>query len=164
MNLRKTLLSLIFILSFILVALILVKFALESDFAKLNSKNFHGNDSGYKMKTKYYKELYYATGFKRSTKNNNIVSLGYFNININDNMRHNKLIIEVAIETGEDTIDTIMDRQSVIRNDVIDSVLNIKSSGGITQENVSREIKKKLNKRLNANVVKNVYFEKFIVQ
>lgn len=163
MNLRKILISLMFILSSALLIMILIKLSLESDFAKVNTKELHGSDAGYKMKTKYYKELYYSTGFTRNPNNENMVSLGNFTVNINDNMMHNKLIIKVSIEADEDAIDDIMGRQSVIRNDVIDSILDIKSSG-INQERLSIEIKNNLNKRLKGDVVKNVYFEKFIVQ
>ncbi len=163
MNFRKILIGLIFILSFSLIVVILIKLSLESDFAKVSTKSFHGDDSGYKMKTKYYKELYYSTGFKRNLSNENMVSLGHFTVNINDNMRHSKLLIKVSIEADDDAIDEIMKRQSVIRNDVIDSIFDMKSSG-INQERLSIEIKKNLNKRLEGDVVKNVYFEKFIVQ
>lgn len=163
MNLRKILISLMFILSFALLVIVLIKLSLESDFAKVSTKKLHGDDSGYKMKTKYYKEFYYSTGFKRNPSNENMVSLGHFTVNINDNMRHSKLLVKVSIEAEDDAIDEIMKRQSVIRNDVIDSILDIKSSG-VDQERLSIEIKKNLNKRLKGDVVKNVYFEKFIVQ
>ena len=160
MNIRKILISLIFIVLFILVVSILIKFSLESDFAKINSKNLHGGDAGYKMKTKYYKELYYSTEFKRDASNENMLSLGNFTVNIHD---HKKLIMKVSIETEKDTIDTIMARQSVIRNDVIDSIINLKVKG-INQESASIAIKNNLNKRLEGDVVKNVYFEKFLIQ
>lgn len=163
MNLRKILISLMFILSFALLVMILIKLSLESDFAKVSTKKLHGSDAGYKMKTKYYEELYYSTGFKRNPSNENMVSLGNFTVNVNDNLIHNKLLIKVSIEADEDVIDDIMDRQSVIRNDVIDSIMNLKPAG-ITQERLSIEIKKNLNNRLKGDVVKNVYFEKFIVQ
>lgn len=163
MDIRKILITLIFIVSFILAGLILMKLALQSEFSKINSKTFHGSDAGYKMKTKYYKELYYSTQFSRNPRNKNIVSLGNFTVNVNNSKNHNKLIMKVAIETEEDSIDDIMSRQSVIRNDVIDSIMNLRYSG-INQESLSREIKTNLNKRLNGEVVKNVYFEKFLIQ
>ena len=160
MNIRKILARSILIVLFSSAVLILFELALESDFAKVNSKNAQCSAAGYKMKTKFYEELYYSTEFKRDLNNDNMLSLGNFIVNTNN---QRKLIMKVTIETEEDTIDTIMDRQSVIRNDVIDSILNLKSSC-INQDRASREIKKNLNQRLKADVVKNVYFEKFIIQ
>ena len=163
MDIRKILKNLIFVVLAILMILTLIHFSLESDFAKVNSKGPATSDAGYKMKTKYYKELYYSTKFKRNANNENILSLGYFTVNINNNAKYNKLMIKVTIETEKDTIDSIMGSQSVIRNDVIDSVINLKSSS-INPKNVSTEIKNNLNDRLKGNVVKDVYFEEFIIQ
>jgi len=162
MHIREVLKNLIFIILSILAILILAHFSLESDFAKVNQKNGKGSDAGYRMKTKYYKEFYYSTKFKENINNENILSLGYFTVNIN-NTKHNKLIIKVSIKTKKEAIDSIMDNQSVIRNDVINSVVNIDSSN-INPKRVSAEIKKGLNNRLKNETVEDVYFEEFIVQ
>lgn len=163
MDIRKMVKNLFFVVLSILIILILVHFSLESDFAKVNAKKSNGGDAGYKMKTKYYKELYYSTKFKRNTDNENVLSLGYFTVNINNNTKYNKLMIKVSIEIQKNAIDSIMDSQAVIRNDVIDSVINLNSSS-INPKNVSTEIQNNLNKRLKGNVVKDVYFEEFIIQ
>ena len=163
MDIRKILKNLIIVVVSILAILILIHFSLESDFAKVNSQNQKVSDAGYKMKTKYYKELYHPTKFKKDSNNENILSLGSFTININNDTKYNKLMISVSIETEEDTIDSIMGSQAVIRDDVIDSVINLKSSN-INPESVSIGIKNNLNNRLKGNVVKNVYLEEFIIQ
>ncbi len=163
MNIKKILKNLFYVLLSILAIIVLVHFSLESDFAKVNSDNKKVSDAGYKIKTKYYKELYYSTKFKRNTNNENILSLGYFTVNINNKAKNNKLMIKVTVEIEEGVIDSIMSNQSVIRNDVIDSVINLKSSS-VNPENVSTAIQNNLNKRLRSNVVKDVYFEEFIIQ
>ncbi|WP_345993367.1 flagellar basal body-associated FliL family protein [Sulfurimonas sp. HSL-1716] len=163
MDIKKIFTSLIFVLSVIFIILMVIKVALKSDFANVSNRNGQGSDAGYKMKTKFYKEFYYSTNFKRNPSNDNMLSLGNFTVNINSNREQNKLIMKVSIETKEGVIDDIMDRQSVIRNDVIDSVMNLRSST-INQENVSTAIKENLNKRLKGDVIKNVYFERFIIQ
>ena len=159
MDTRKILKILLYvILSFVLIA-ILIYLSLDSNFAKANNKNDRASDAGYKMKVKYYKEVYNSTKFKRNVSNENILSLGHFTVNVNNN----KLILKVSIETEEDTIDKIMNTQSVIRNDVIDSVTNLKSLN-INQGNISKAIKNALNNRLRRDVIKEVYFEEFIIQ
>ena len=162
MHTREVLKSLIFITLSILAILILVHFSLESDFAKVNQKIAKGSDAGYRMKTKYYKEFYYPTKFKKNADNENILSLGYFTLNIN-NTKHKILIIKVSIKTKKEAIGNIMNNQSVIRNDVINSVVNIDPSN-INPKRVSAKIKKGLNSRFKNETVEDVYFEEFIVQ
>ena len=155
--------NLLFAVLAIFIIMILIHFSLQSDFAKVNVKKNEGVDAGYKMKSKYYKEFYYPTKFKRDTRNENILSLGSFTININNNVKNNKLMIKVSVETEEDVIDSFMGSQSVIRDDVINSVINL-SSSKINPANVSTAIQNNLNKRLKGNVVKGVYLEEFIIQ
>ena len=162
MKIREILNAFVITVLTILTILILIHFSLESDFAKVNQKNGKGSDAGYKMKTKYYKEFYYSTKFKKNENNENVLSLGYFTVNIN-NTKHNKLIIKVSIKTKKEAIDGLIDNQSVIRSDVINSVINIDSSN-INPKRVSAEIKKGLNNRLKNETIQEVYFEEFIVQ
>ena len=161
MDIRTILKTLVFIILTILVIILLVYFSLQSDFAKVNSKQGSGgSDAGYKMKTKYYKELYYSTQCKRDSDNKNLLSLGHFTINL---VNDRKLVIKASIKTDEETIDIIMDNQAVIRNDVINSVVNLKSSN-VTPKKISSEIQKYLNNRFKDDTVKDVYLEEFLIQ
>ena len=77
MDTRKILKILLYvILSFLLIA-ILIYLSLDSNFARANNKNDKTSDAGYKMKMKYYKEVYNSTKFKRNVSNENILSLEF---------------------------------------------------------------------------------------
>lgn len=161
MTSRDILKTIIVIILALLMVLALVYYALQSDFAKLNQRS-GGSADGYKMKTKFYKEYYYSTKFKTDINNKNVVSLGHFAINIKGT-DNSKLIIKVVIKTKDGSVDSIMGNQSVIRNDVIDSVANIRASS-INPQRVSEEIKKGLNYRFRGRAIEDVYFDEFIVQ
>ena len=157
MNLELWIKRFIILILFILTVALLSYFAMQSDFAQISKKVDAARS--YKMKTKYAKELVYSTKFRKNSSNDSILSLGDFTINL----KSRKLIMKVSIESDEDTIDTIMEYQSVIRNDVINSATNTKNSA-ISQAKLAQNIKEKLNSRLKENAVKEVYFEKFLLQ
>lgn len=158
----KRIKEVVFIVLAILVVLILIKFSLESDFAKLNDVDIEGSDAGNQMKAQYYKELHHSSKFKKSAKNDNILSLGYFTVNI-DSVKNNKLMTKVTVEMQEDVIDMVMSNQAVIRDDVINSISNLESSD-VNPTNISRYIKNSLNTRMQKDVVKGVYLEEFVIQ
>ena len=141
---------------FILSIGIIIYGALQSDFAQHYQKS---DAEIYKMKSQYAKKLFYDTSFKRSEKNDEILSLGDFTVNL----ENHKLVTKISIATDEDTIDMFIDNQSVIRNDVINSIMSLKGRA-VNQESISREVKKSLNSRFERDNVRDVYFEKFLIQ
>jgi|GEM_PF-5504412 len=160
MDIKKILLTLIYVVLALILITVLVYLSLQSNFAKVKSIE---DSKGYERKANFYKELYHSKNFKRDESNDNLLSLGEFTVNINKDINYNKLLMKVSIETQEDTIDLIMDSQSVIRNDVIDSIMNL-GSAAVTPVNVSKEIKNTLNQRLKKDAIKEVYLEEFIIQ
>lgn len=140
----------------ILVLGIIIYGALQSDFAQHYQKS---DAEIYKTKSKYAKRLFYDTSFKRSSINDEILSLGDFTVNL----ASRKLITKISIATDEDTIEMFMENQSVIRNDVINSIISLKGRT-VNQETISREIKNSLNSRFQEEKIRDVYFEKFLKQ
>ncbi len=141
----------------IILAIGLIIFgALQSDFAQHYKKS---DADTYKMKSKAAKKLYYDTSFKQSSENDEILSLGDFTVNLTSR----KLITKISVYTDEDTIEMFMENQSVIRNDVINSIISIKGRA-VNQDSISREIKNSLNSRFQQEKIKDVYFEKFLIQ
>lgn len=162
MNLREILKTIIYLVFALLVIFILIYFAFQSEFASISSKNSGSDDSGYKMKTKYYKEFYYPTKFKKDKNNENILSLGRFAINMRDS-KHSKLIIKVTVKTQKKEIDEMMNNQAVIRDDVINSLRNLRLSD-TNQNYISTKIKNTLNNRFKNDKIEEVYIEEFLVQ
>ena len=141
---------------FILMLGIIIYGALQSDFAQHYKKS---DADVYKMKNKAAKRLFYDTSFKRSSENDEILSLGDFTVNL----ASRKLITKISIATDEDTIEMFMENQSVIRNDVINSIISLKGRT-TNQDTIAREIKNTLNSRFKKENIKDVYFEKFLIQ
>ena len=162
MHMKKILKTLLIVILAVLFTVLLIYLSLQSDFAKVNSKKSGGSADAYKVKTKYSKDFHYPTKFQRSSDNDDIVSLGYFNLNVNNGTQRT-LMMKVSVETEEGAIEKIMNTQSVIRNDVIDSVMHLKSSK-VNPSNVANAIQDQLNKRLKKETIKEVYFEEFIIQ
>ena len=140
----------------ILMLGIIIYGALQSDFAQHYKKS---DADIYKMKNKAAKRLFYDTSFKRSSENDEMLSLGDFTVNL----RGRKLITKISVATDEDTIERCMENQSVIRNDVINSIASLKERA-VNQETLSREIKNSLNSRFQQEKIRDVYFEKFLIQ
>ena len=140
----------------ILMLGIVIYGALQSDFAQHYKKS---DADVYKMKNKAAKRLFYDTSFKRSNENDEILSLGDFTVNLTSR----KLITKISVATDEDTIEMFMENQSVIRNDVINSIISIKGRA-VNQDTISKEIKNSLNSRFQQEKIRDVYFEKFLIQ
>ena len=130
--------------------------ALQSDFAQHYKKS---DADAYKMKSRAAKKLFYDTSFKQSSENDEILSLGDFTVNL----AGRKLITKISIATDEDTIEMFMENQSVIRNDVINSIISVKGRTA-NQDTISEEIQNSLNSRFEQDKIRDVYFEKFLIQ
>jgi len=162
MRIKKILEKVFYTLLFIGVLLLSVHYSLKSDFANMKNTSA-GKDGGITLRSEYAKESNYYTKFRKDINNENVLSLGNYTVNVNNEMKTTKLIMKVSIDTNEDTIDQIMENQSVVRSDVINSVRNL-SASNINQESLSKEIKNNLNKRFKKNDINDVYFEKFLTQ
>ena len=136
---------------------ILIYLAMQSNFAQHYKKA--GDAESYKIKSKYAKELYYSKKFKRSKNSDEILSLGDFTVNIDQS----KLIMKVSVDADEDTIESFMKNQSVVRDDVINSVIKLRGKK-VDQDSVSDAIKSSLNSRFRRDKVRDVYFETFLKQ
>jgi len=151
----KILKTILILLLSALAMVIVGYFAMQSDFAK-HTKSSDGDI--YKMKNRVAKERFYSTKLEINKNNNEIVSLGDFTVNLNDR----KLIMKISVSTDRDTIDDFLNNQSVIRDDVINTIMRLNGKK-ISQPRISQAIKDTLNSRYRSENVKDVYFEKFIV-
>ncbi len=146
----------------VIVASFLIYKSLNSDFAKAHEsfvpEDTEAKRKSNKVKSKNSNERFYTTKFKKNEANTNIISLGDFTINIDDDK---KLIMKVSVEANEDMIDEIANYQAVIRNDVVQSV---NSASNFEQGYLSRKIIQDINRRFEKGRVDRLYFENFIIQ
>jgi len=101
------------------------------------------------------------------TMTGNLVSVGEFTTNINDEGGTRFLKVEVYVEVeDEKVVEEITTFMPVIKDTIL-STLSSKSVADLdvsNQKNIKQEMKKKINAKLGSEVVKNVYFTTFIMQ
>lgn len=100
------------------------------------------------------------------TKVGALLAVGEFTTNINDAAGTRFVKVEVTVETDEKKKEEVNANMAVIK----DTILNTFASKTVAdldiknRENLKEEMRTQLNNKLGANVIKNVYFTKFIMQ
>ncbi|HCF49400.1 MAG TPA: flagellar basal body protein FliL [Syntrophomonas sp.] len=95
-----------------------------------------------------------------------LLSVGEFTTNINDVNGTRFLKVEVTIETDEKKKEDVNKNMAVIK----DTILNTFAGKTVAdldirnRDNLKAEITRQLNAKLGAEVIRNVYFTKFIMQ
>ena len=106
---------------------------------------------------------------KTATATGNLVSIGEFTTNVNDVAGTRFLRMEVFVEVskeGKKNQEIITEAMPIIK----DTILSIVSSKTVAdldvrnRDNLKAEIKKELNKKIGADIIRNVYFTSFIMQ
>lgn len=97
----------------------------------------------------------------------NLVSVGEFTTNIDDEEGTRFLKVEVSIEVEDESAKEEVTTFMPIIKDILNSTLASKSVEELdvnNRENIKKEIRKKINTKLGTELVKGVYFTTFIMQ
>lgn len=106
---------------------------------------------------------------KQELATGNLVSIGEFTTNINDVASPRFLKFEVFVEVAKDdkkTQEIITETMPIIKDSIL-SIISSKTAADLdvrNRENLKAEIKADLNKKIGADVIRNVYFTSFIMQ
>jgi len=111
----------------------------------------------------------FATGKKRGfsieSKENNVYNIGNYEVNLNSDKL---LIIDLSIQSEKDSYKNILEHNIVIQNAVLDAFSNYETTySAITpqgKKHIKKHIKDNINKTLSDAPIKEVYFNKFIIQ
>lgn len=95
-----------------------------------------------------------------------LLSVGEFTTNVNDIGGTRFLRVEVTIETDEKKKEEVNANMAVIKDTIINtfSAKTVADLDIRNRDNLKTEITTQLNARLGAEVIRNVYFTKFIMQ
>lgn len=95
-----------------------------------------------------------------------LLSVGEFTTNINDVAGTRFLLVEVTIETDEKKKEEVNANMAVIKDAIINtfSAKTVADLDIRNRDHLKAEIASQLNARLGAEVIRNVYFTKFIMQ
>jgi len=103
--------------------------------------------------------------FSVESSENNIYNIGYYEVNLDSNQL---LIIDLSIQSEKDDYEKIRENKIFIQNAVLDAFSDYSSNGSaitpLGKNMIKKHIKDNINKSHSGTVIKQVYFNKFIVQ
>lgn len=160
---NKTKSIIYFILTTIAVGALAVYGYMTSDFSKI--KKYDNNNIRDDFKSKIAQERHYSTDVK--IKNDGMLHLGHFEINISNNK---KLIANISLKytipsdiwKNSKAKKEMLNNGPVIRNIIIETILN-KKFNDILNDRIKDEIINNINPYLTNTKIEAIYFNKFIV-
>ncbi len=95
-----------------------------------------------------------------------LLSVGEFTTNINDVNGTRFLKVEVTVETEEKKKEAVNKNMAVIKDTILNTLAakTVADLDNRNRDNLKAEITDQINATLGAEVIKNVYFTKFIMQ
>ena len=160
----------------IAILLILVVYALfiglrDSDFANMKKHNSHGK-SLREIMSEFLtsgKNDYYST--KVTIKSNSVANLGDFEVNIADDK---KLVANISLQYYQYNNDNtfidnnsvekeILDKAVILRDTAFNTMLG-STKARADNDRMREDLKNALNKNLKNGQIKEIYFNKFIIQ
>jgi len=153
---------LIIIVVFLLILALAIYGYMTSDFSNIDKAN---NGMNNKLKAQIAKKRYYNTDVK--IKDNSLVSLGDFEINIGSGQ---KLITNISAKYDEpdgwglssSIEDELKSKGALMRHSVIEAIMNQKEKD-VRSYRVKSAIIDKMNTNLSSTKIENIYFNRLII-
>ena len=153
-GLNKTILALVLLI--VLVSILLLIFSVSSGKKSPVSYKSHGINNFFDKSHR---------NFSVESSQDNIYNIGDYNVNLD---RSRLLILNISIKSTQESFDTVTDYNILIQNAVLEAFADYSSLRMATtnkgKEKIKKDIMTNINQSLPEPIIKEIYFNKFIIQ